>query len=253
MDVQWTVKNFGDGRTLETAWYDNIYMSDDETLDGSDRLLGQRFHSGSLNPDESYSATQTVQLPVGVSGNFYFFVQTDVFNHVYEHAFENNNWNYDPDPDGVPGTEVLLTPPPDLEVEFVDAPSSALASHPLTISYRVVNFGSTETLNTAWTDSYYLSSDTVLDSADLPEQRDDESKPDRRFGCGDGDDEEHADLPVSRSQEVAEGHEPEVDGVQHHFDRQQHGDDVAPQQHACGPDGEQDARKDQVMVELSHG
>ena len=37
-----------------------------------------------------------------------------------------------------------------------------------------------------------------IERFDVPEERDDEGEPDRRFGGGDGDDEKHDDLPVRR-------------------------------------------------------
>jgi subtilase family serine protease len=87
-------------------------------------------------------------------------VRTDLNNHVYEHAYENNNTGHDATP-----TQILLTPPPDLEVEEVTVPNTALASHALTIAYQVNNFGATATPNASWTDSFYLSADDQLDPA----------------------------------------------------------------------------------------
>ena len=158
LTLTWQVSNDGPGRTLETAWYDGVYMSTDTTLDAGDTFLGQLYHSGSLNPDESYTGTSTVTLPTGVSGDFFILVKTDLYNHVYERAFEDNNTGLD-----AAATHVNLTPPPDLEVEEVTVPTTALASHPLTISYSVANLGATATPNASWTDSFYLSTDTVLD------------------------------------------------------------------------------------------
>ena len=158
LTLTWQVANDGLGRTLETAWYDGVYMSNDTTLDAGDTFLGQLYHSGSLNPGESYTGTNTVTLPTGVSGDFFILVKTDLYNHVYEHAFEDNNTGHDDT-----ATHVNLTPPPDLEVEEVTAPATALASHPLTITYAVANLGATATPNASWTDSFYLSTDTVLD------------------------------------------------------------------------------------------
>jgi RHS repeat-associated protein len=160
MTLNWSVANEGTGPTFEAAWYDQIYMSADEALDGSDRLLVQVYHAGVLKPGESYAASRVVTLPMSVSGDFFFLARTDGLNHVYEHAFEGNNVGHDATP-----THVNLTPPPDLEVEEVTAPATALAGHPLTIAYRVTNFGATVTPNPLWIDSFYLSTDATLDPA----------------------------------------------------------------------------------------
>jgi len=60
---------------------------------------------------------------------------------------------------------VNLTPPPDLAVSSVTAPSTASASHGLTFSYHVTNAGATATPNTVWLDSYYLSPTATFNSS----------------------------------------------------------------------------------------
>jgi RHS repeat-associated protein len=163
MNISWTVSNEGPGRTLETAWYDQIYMSsEDETLDAGDRVLDTVYHQGPLNPGDNYTGSHTVNLPIGVSGEFFFFVRTDLYNHVYEHTYENNNVGYD-----TSVTNVLLTPPPDLEVVNLTAPDSARAGQSLAVSYEVANYGSTQTPNWSWIDSFYLSADTTISSDDI--------------------------------------------------------------------------------------
>ncbi|WYM00653.1 MAG: Calx-beta domain-containing protein [Gloeotrichia echinulata CP02] len=158
LNLTWTVTNQGTGKNLETSWYDEVFMSADDVLDGVDRSLGKFYRSGTLNAGTGYNVSQTVTLPIGVSGDFFFFVRTDAGNQVYENVFESNNTGYD-----TTATKINLTPPPDLEVEFVDAPATASASRPLTINYRVTNFGATATPNSSWTDTFYLSTDTQLD------------------------------------------------------------------------------------------
>ncbi|MCZ8249497.1 CARDB domain-containing protein, partial [Microcystis sp. LE19-195.1E] len=160
MNLSWTVTNAGTGRTLETAWYDRVFMSADATLDAGDRNLGTFYHSGALNAGANYTGSATVNLPIGVAGSFFFFVQSDIYNNVYEHVFENNNSGYD-----TTATNITLTPPPDLEFESLTIPSNARSGSSLSINYRVTNFGATETPNYYWTDTFYLSSDNQLNTA----------------------------------------------------------------------------------------
>ena len=163
VSLTWTVTNAGAGRTLETRWYDEIYLSTDKVWDGQDYSLGRQNHSGRLYSGESYSATRSYTLPTGISGDFYFLVRTDRGNDVYENVFEVNNTGYDATP-----TTVYLTPPPDLAVEAVEAPAAALASQPLTLNYRLANNGATAPPNRSWTETFYLSADDKLDpSTDL--------------------------------------------------------------------------------------
>ncbi|NCT62651.1 MAG: hypothetical protein GPJ03_06150, partial [Microcystis aeruginosa G13-01] len=185
MLLTWTVTNKGQGRTLlsnriidsginnsdvttevqlsnnnnrSLAWYDKVYMSSDEVLDAGDRYLGQYLRTGNLNPDDSYTANLTVDLPIGVSGDYYFLIQTDANNQIFEGIQEGNNTAYD-----TPATVVKLTPPPDLEIEFIQSPTQATASRSLSFTYRVTNFGATVTPNKFWTDTFYLSTDNKLD------------------------------------------------------------------------------------------
>ncbi len=160
MNLSWTVTNAGTGRTLETAWYDRVFMSADATLDAGDRNLGTFYHSGALNAGANYTGSATVNLPTGVAGSFFFFVQSDIYNNVYEHVFENNNSGYD-----TTATNITLTPPPDLEFESLTIPNNARSGSSLSINYRVTNFGATETPNYYWTDTFYLSSDNQLNTA----------------------------------------------------------------------------------------
>jgi subtilase family serine protease/alpha-tubulin suppressor-like RCC1 family protein len=180
----WVVANKGRGRTLRSnkivdtglagsdlfvesqlssydptpRWHDKVYMSSDAILDAGDRYLGQYLRTGNLNPDESYPVNFSVDLPIGVSGDFYFLIQTDANNQIFEGIDEANNLGYD-----TPATVVKLTPPPDLELEWLEVPALASASRALRFAYRVKNYGATITPNRAWTDTFYLSTDDQLD------------------------------------------------------------------------------------------
>jgi phospholipase/lecithinase/hemolysin len=159
LNLSWTVTNKGIGKNLETFWYDQVFMSADEVLDANDRNLGTFYQNGILNSNDSYTSSQTVSLPIGISGDYYFFIQTDVSNQVYENVFESNNTGYKATP-----TRINLTPPPDLEIASLTAPTQATASRALNFSYQVTNFGSTTTPNYYWTDRFYLSLDNQLDT-----------------------------------------------------------------------------------------
>jgi hypothetical protein len=88
--VQWTVKNTGTGATDSPRWSDAVYLSTDQTLDGSDTLLGSSPNPSYLAVGDSYSNNLTVTLPRGISGNYYFIVVTDSAN-VDETGHEDDN------------------------------------------------------------------------------------------------------------------------------------------------------------------
>ena len=72
----------------------------------------------------------------------------------------------------------------------------------------------------------------------MPEQSDDERQSDRGFGGGHRHHEERDDLSVDLAELTAEGHERQVDRVEHDFNRQQQRDQVAAQEYAGRANGE---------------
>ncbi|MFN3151569.1 CARDB domain-containing protein [Bremerella sp.] len=154
VQVSWTVSNEGANATNQSRWRDRVYISSDSTLSSDDVLLTTVTHDGVLAPGENYTATGFGDLPIGVSGDFFFLVEADAFDSVYEHQFENNNIAAE-----TQATNVVLTPPPDLEVVSVVAPVTISANRQFSVSYRVENNGSTSTPNGNWTDRVYLSDD----------------------------------------------------------------------------------------------
>jgi hypothetical protein len=162
VSVQWAVTNFGLGQTGVSNWSDAVYICTNTILDSTAKNVGTFAHSGALDPNQGYLTNATVTLPIGISGNWYFFVTADVYNSVYEGAFAGLNTTNANFP-----TLIALTPPPDLQTAILQAPTTALASHALNVIYSVVNDGSTATPSTqsAWNDTLYISTNSVFDSS----------------------------------------------------------------------------------------
>jgi RNAse (barnase) inhibitor barstar len=159
IDLSWVVANQGLGRTPENVWQDRIFLSKDTILDAADIQLGDFNHTGALSSGENYTQTSSVNLPVGLVGNYYFLVRSDVTDQVFENLNENNNSGSTASP-----TAISLTPPPDLEFTSLVSPGSIRTGETLDIKYRVDNFGATETPNSRWNDSFYLSIDDKFDA-----------------------------------------------------------------------------------------
>ncbi|HUU84061.1 MAG TPA: CARDB domain-containing protein [Phycisphaerae bacterium] len=171
MTVAWTVTNAGSGptRPSEGSWIDSVYLSADPVFDPTDTRLGTFTHNGTLQPGDSYTQSRQVTLPIGISGNYWVFVQTDMarpgwpyyepFGKVYEYDKEDNNI-------GDPGFTVHLTNPPDLVVSSVDSPAIAYSGQPITVAWTVSNTGTGETVPGSWDDQIYLSRDQNLDRND---------------------------------------------------------------------------------------
>ena len=183
LTVTWTVSNQGPGIAIGQAiqdgaplapiaptlpanstWTDDVFMSPNPTLDSNAIALGTFTHTGALDSGAGYTESEQVTLPVGISGRFYFIVQTDINGQVFESGSTAHEVNATPT-----AITVNLTPPPDLRTSILSVPSTAQASHALTFSYQVNNIGAgpTALLNSSdvWTDSFYLSPTPTYDAA----------------------------------------------------------------------------------------
>lgn len=157
--VEWVVVNDYLGTTPTGSWYDRIYISHDDALDGSDQALTTVNHSGTLDPNVSYTASRDVTIPVDCFGpDVYILVKTDHDDRVYECDNENNVGSSDP-------FEVDWGPP-DLIVESISAPGGAVAGDPLDLSWVVRNVGG-PTAKGQWADRVYLSAGRWLSADDL--------------------------------------------------------------------------------------
>ncbi len=159
MTLSWTVANQGMGPTIAGAWTDAVYMSSEAALDSSATELGTFNHRGALAAGESYTDSETVTIPAGINGQFYFLVKTDAGGAVFENGELANNVG------ASTVRTVSLTPPPDLDVASVTAPDSATPGHALAFAYQVSNIGANYTPNSSWLDFFYLSPTATYDSS----------------------------------------------------------------------------------------
>ena len=67
----------------DSTWTDEVFMSPDPKLD-SNAVRWGRSSTTALSSGASYTDSEQVTLPVGVSGNFYIIVRTDLYGQVYE-------------------------------------------------------------------------------------------------------------------------------------------------------------------------
>jgi len=172
INVSWTVKNDdatpgAGGRTLQTTWYDTVYLSSSPSSLVTPVILGSFWRTGALESGESYTQNQSLTIPVNIEGDWYIFVHTDRGNHVFEHIFEGNNLEVRRNEAQQPRQTSITLTPPDLEVDFVQAPSNANSSNSLSFTYQVTNYGVAATPTPSWRDSYYLSANPTLDGSDI--------------------------------------------------------------------------------------
>ncbi|MFH0980155.1 MAG: CARDB domain-containing protein, partial [Planctomycetota bacterium] len=142
----WTVTNAGIGATGVPLWNDDVYLSFNQSLDAGDYWLARFENPSSLGSGESYEQCQTVTIPSGALGCYYFLVRTDSLNHVFEYRTdlnaEANNDGSSGGPEGTdPCTEVSLPPPSDVQVTSVIAPASGWSGEDISVTWQVTNKG----------------------------------------------------------------------------------------------------------------
>ncbi len=161
VSVTWTVSNTGSGTTLAGGWTENVYLSADTLIDGSDLRLASVGHGGALGAGEGYAAQASGTLPNGFSGTFHALVRTDAYGNVADANTANNTRR-------APGTiAVRLTPAPDLAATSISTDAQGTAGQPLTVRWTVANQGPGPIVPERWTAGCYLSSDAVLDGSDV--------------------------------------------------------------------------------------
>ncbi|HEX8342999.1 MAG TPA: CARDB domain-containing protein, partial [Tepidisphaeraceae bacterium] len=69
-ELSWTVTNAG-ANLPGDFWYDTVYLSRDTTLDRTDKALGSFRHDAPLAAGGSYTTSESVTLPPGLSGEYY--------------------------------------------------------------------------------------------------------------------------------------------------------------------------------------
>jgi subtilase family serine protease len=165
--IQWTVTNTGIGATTTASWQDRVYVSTDATYQpGTDVLLAAFPHTGTLAPGSAYLDSRSVTLPAGQTGTRYLIMQTDALDGVYEYQSEGNNQR-------VAACQLTAPAPqlPDLVAVSIQtakvlvSPDKATAN----IQWVVRNAGAYPPPpdQSYWNDSFYLSTDEILDSGDL--------------------------------------------------------------------------------------
>jgi subtilase family serine protease len=161
VNVQWRVANTGVGATDNLSWKDNVYLSVDDSLNKDiDLLLGSFIHSGDLQMGTNYVSSRDIIMPPDAVGTYYLFIQTDAEDDVYEYSAEDNNVHSIPINIEEPAPEL-----PDLSAVELSSPSTARSGDYLQVSTIITNAGDypTSTGSSKWWDSFYLSSDSVLD------------------------------------------------------------------------------------------
>ncbi len=158
--LSYTVKNMGAATAQVLNWKDKIYLLNSATWNPSAAvLLRTEPISQTLAVNASYSLSPTVTIPANVAtGTYYFFVEADQENTVYEHTTEGNNRL------ASAGINITGYPPVDLAVTQAEAPASAASGQPVTVEWTTQNLAAVPTIAANWQDALYLSADLTLNT-----------------------------------------------------------------------------------------
>ncbi len=92
MNVSWTSTN-NIGSTITGQWRDSIYLSADNDLDASDKLLGQPINTaGTLLVGGTHTQNATLTAPGVMPGAYHVLVRSDALNQIPEQDEDNNVW-----------------------------------------------------------------------------------------------------------------------------------------------------------------
>ncbi len=89
--VTYSVTNAGANPAVG-SWFDNLFLSTDDTWDLGDAFLGKVLHTGDVAGGASYTETLTAALPGVTPGTYKLIVRTDVRNQVRETNDANNTF-----------------------------------------------------------------------------------------------------------------------------------------------------------------
>lgn len=155
ISTAWTVTNQSSNST-QSHWYDNIYLSDDLTLDSTDTLITGFTADTDLAGGSAYTQTKSITIPTNTGlGNKYLLFTVNPGNTEIESERTNNAY----------ALPITITNP-DLIVTAATVPSSAAERSSITVNWTVKNQGSVLANANAWYDSVYLSDNTVFDNSD---------------------------------------------------------------------------------------
>lgn len=156
VNVGYTVENFGAGSNYNTTWYDRVYISHKSTFNkDSSQIIYTAWRSGTIPAFGSQRYNVNVLIPSNINGPYFIYVETDLFNHIFEYNNEDNNVSA--------GSSIQIVSP-DLIVRNVQLPVEDSSGKAIQLKYHIVNNGPGQLVNSAVGDSIFISSDSVYGS-----------------------------------------------------------------------------------------
>ena len=138
--ISWQLINQGGAAFEDIPVTDNIYMSTKNVFDSDAKMLGAYRDTISMERNDTLTRIATFITNDKDIDTFYFYVETDVRNQVYESLFEHNNISFCSEHP----TVFMPIPPADLTIENIAISADTLSpNEKFKVSYTVKNIGYT--------------------------------------------------------------------------------------------------------------
>ncbi|MBR4536764.1 MAG: fibronectin type III domain-containing protein [Bacteroidales bacterium] len=145
--------------TLASSWDDVIYLSTDDVLQNSDRLMQSVRHTTVLEGGAEYEVEIQVTIPYGTSSTAYLIAITD---------FNSNNPDINVNNNILTKTLTINSvPTPDLAVNEVVVLDDVYAGQPARLAYKVTNVGEVNIAQQTWTDKLFVSYNNTYENIDI--------------------------------------------------------------------------------------
>ena len=133
----------------------HVYLSSSSQLNGNAVSLGSA-SVRAIRKGEKTDNTVTFSVPDKYYGKWNVLIHTDG-NQQIEELNENNNWVVIP-------VTILQSPLPDLTIRELSTEEILTSGQPMKIRTSIANIGKHATRSDKWSDTYYLSTSTVLNT-----------------------------------------------------------------------------------------
>jgi type IX secretion system substrate protein/CARDB protein len=163
MGITYYISNKGNVDT-DKKWSDVVFMGQDSTyflnpatFNPDSLIVKTNNNPAGLKSGESYSFYIEINLPVNITGDYYFLLFTDhgdVVSEMQEGLNLNSSVSYK--------VEILKAQLPDLIVTDIIAPSVMFSGDTVPVVYMVQNIGFEETIEDIWRDYIYISDDSSV-------------------------------------------------------------------------------------------
>ena len=153
--LNYTLINDGGSTISNPSWYDQIYISQAPVYNSNFLYpIGSVSNYGPMMPGDPTIKSLAYTMPVWGSGLYYYYINLDQGNQVFEYTFESNNTIRSAGTFLIVNPDMVTTPP-------VHA-SAATAGQNIPVSWDMVNNGPGHLINRGWQTKIYLSTDQIL-------------------------------------------------------------------------------------------